>query len=66
MKVVQLQTENPVVIEERARDGTSADLGTEIPMQSASRDIWDKKYRLKSKTGETLDQDIAGDRKSVV
>ena len=32
----------------------------EIPLQPASLDIWDKKYRLKSKTGEILDQDING------
>jgi len=32
----------------------------EIPLQPASYDIWDKKYRLKSKTGEILDQDIQG------
>ncbi len=30
----------------------------EIPLQSASVDIWDKKYRLKSKSGDALDQDI--------
>ncbi|MEK7717833.1 MAG: ribonucleotide reductase N-terminal alpha domain-containing protein, partial [Pseudomonadota bacterium] len=41
-------------------DGASTDLRTEISIQSASLDIWDKKYRLKSKTGEVLDQDIAG------
>ena len=46
MKVVQLQAQDPVV--------------TEISIQPASLDIWDKKYRLKSKTGEVLDQDIAG------
>jgi ribonucleoside-diphosphate reductase alpha chain len=46
MKVVQLQTHYPAV--------------TEIPIQPASLDIWDKKYRLKSKTGEVIDQDIAG------
>src|SRR3989344_2821291 len=46
MKVVQLQAQNPVV--------------SEIPVQPSSLDIWDKKYRLKSKTGEVLDQDIAG------
>ena len=33
---------------------------TEIPLQPASYDIWDKKYRLKAKTGEILDQDIEG------
>ena len=32
----------------------------EIPLQAASYDIWDKKYRLKAKTGEILDQDIQG------
>lgn len=29
-----------------------------IEFQSASLDIWDKKYRLKSKQGENIDQDI--------
>ena len=28
----------------------------EIPFQDASLDIWDKKYRLKSKSGEIIDQ----------
>lgn len=28
---------------------------SEIPLQDASWDIWDKKYRLKSKSGEVLD-----------
>ena len=31
-----------------------------IPMQPASQDIWDKKYRLKSKAGEAIDADIDG------
>jgi len=30
----------------------------DIPIQAASLDIWDKKYRLKSKTGEIIDQSI--------
>jgi len=30
----------------------------EIPLQEASFDIWDKKYRLKSKTGEVIDATI--------
>ena len=30
----------------------------EIPFQAASLDIWDKKYRLKSKTGEVIDESI--------
>ncbi|WP_036139911.1 adenosylcobalamin-dependent ribonucleoside-diphosphate reductase [Aerolutibacter daejeonensis] len=32
----------------------------DIPMQPASTDIWDKKYRLKTKTGEAIDADIDG------
>lgn len=32
----------------------------EIPMQPASWDIWDKKYRLKTKQGEAVDADIDG------
>ncbi len=31
---------------------------TEIPLQKASQDIWDKKYRLKTKTGEVVDATI--------
>ncbi|UYK85361.1 ribonucleoside-diphosphate reductase [Xanthomonas sacchari] len=31
-----------------------------IPMQPASQDIWDKKYRLKTKQGDPLDADIDG------
>lgn len=30
----------------------------EVPMQPASMDIWDKKYRLKTRTGEDLDPTI--------
>jgi len=32
----------------------------EVPFQEASLDIWDTKYRLKSKTGEAVDNDIDG------
>src|SRR5574338_931535 len=38
--------------------GTNSE--AEIPMQPASVDIWDKKYRLKTKQGEALDADIDG------
>jgi len=38
----------------KASDKTSMD----IPMQPASQDIWDKKYRLKSKAGDPVDADI--------
>ncbi|HHH35848.1 MAG TPA: adenosylcobalamin-dependent ribonucleoside-diphosphate reductase [Gammaproteobacteria bacterium] len=31
---------------------------TDIPLQPASQDIWDKKYRLKSKDGRCIDQTI--------
>ena len=30
----------------------------EIEFQEASLDIWDKKYRLKSKSGEIIDETI--------
>ena len=36
---------------------TVADVGV-IPMQPASWDIWDKKYRLKNKQGKPIDLDI--------
>ncbi len=32
----------------------------EIPFQPASQDIWDKKYRLKSKDGGIIDKDMDG------
>ncbi len=32
----------------------------EIPMQPASQDIWEKKYRLTSKQGDAVDADIDG------
>ncbi len=32
----------------------------DIPMQPASADIWDKKYRLKTKAGDAVDPDIDG------
>lgn len=38
---------------------------TEIPFQEASMDIWDKKYRLKSKDGENVDVDIESTYKRV-
>ncbi|KGI78837.1 NrdJa [Oleiagrimonas soli] len=31
---------------------------TAIPLQPASQDIWDKKYRLKTKTGEPVDVEV--------
>jgi ribonucleoside-diphosphate reductase alpha chain len=32
----------------------------DIPLQAASQEIWDKKYRLKSRSGEVVDVDIDG------
>ncbi|MCR6686660.1 adenosylcobalamin-dependent ribonucleoside-diphosphate reductase [Pseudoxanthomonas sp.] len=43
---------------EVVQDNTKA--GGEIPLQPASQDIWDKKYRLKTKQGVALDADIDG------
>ncbi|MDP3087886.1 MAG: adenosylcobalamin-dependent ribonucleoside-diphosphate reductase [Methylotenera sp.] len=36
----------------------NSDAEKEIPMQPVSLDIWDKKYRLKTKTGEYVDADM--------
>ncbi|KAF1686701.1 ribonucleoside-diphosphate reductase, adenosylcobalamin-dependent [Pseudoxanthomonas broegbernensis] len=43
---------------EVVQDNTKA--SGEIPLQPASQDIWDKKYRLKTKAGVPLDADIDG------
>ena len=37
---------------------TNRDAAVEIPLQPASYDIWDKKYRLKAKSGEPVDATI--------
>ncbi|MFQ5410560.1 MAG: ribonucleotide reductase N-terminal alpha domain-containing protein, partial [Anaerolineales bacterium] len=42
----------------KARSFDVADSGAAIPLQSASYDIWDKKYRLKRKHGTDVDQSI--------
>jgi ribonucleoside-diphosphate reductase alpha chain len=41
-----------------ARLKVVSDAAATIPLQEASLDIWDKKYRLKSKDGKVIDQDI--------
>ncbi|MCK4951099.1 MAG: ribonucleoside-diphosphate reductase, adenosylcobalamin-dependent, partial [Gammaproteobacteria bacterium] len=38
---------------------------TDIPFQNTSMDIWDKKYRLKSKDGVVVDQDMDATYKRV-
>ena len=37
---------------------TDADVMTDIPLQDASADIWDTKYRLKTKSGDAIDGSI--------
>ncbi|MCO5055192.1 adenosylcobalamin-dependent ribonucleoside-diphosphate reductase [Thermomonas sp.] len=45
----------------RARlEAVATEANQDIPMQPASVDIWDKKYRLKTKRGVALDADIDG------
>jgi len=46
-------------IDTQAKDVMSkSEDAVEIPVQSVSLDIWDKKYRLKTKTGEHVDKDM--------
>jgi len=42
-----------------------SDKNPEVPMQTASIEIWDQKYRLKTKDGTILDRDIDGTWKRV-
>ena len=46
-------------------EAVATDAKQDIPMQPASLDIWDKKYRLKTKQGTPLDADIDGTYKRV-
>ncbi len=39
-------------------EAIATEAAAEIPMQPASWDIWDKKYRLKTKQGDDVDGDI--------
>ncbi|MCE7032033.1 adenosylcobalamin-dependent ribonucleoside-diphosphate reductase [Lysobacter sp. GX 14042] len=39
-------------------EAVKMDTVKDIPLQPASLDIWDKKYRLKTKSGEAVDEDI--------
>jgi len=54
MKAVQLQEETAAQKTKPAARETTR----EIPLQPASYDIWDKKYRLKTKTGQPVDESI--------
>ena len=51
MSTVRLEAVKTVTAEQARLNG-------EIPMQPASQDIWDKKYRLKTKSGQAVDADI--------
>ncbi|WP_119717114.1 adenosylcobalamin-dependent ribonucleoside-diphosphate reductase [Cognatilysobacter tabacisoli] len=51
MSTVRLEAVKMTTVEQARPDG-------DIPMQPASQDIWDKKYRLKTKSGEAVDADI--------
>ncbi len=53
MKTAQLRSVSANSTDDSAKDGAQA-----VLFQSASLDIWDKKYRLKSKDGENIDQTI--------
>ncbi len=46
-------------------EAVTTDAKQDIPMQATSLDIWDKKYRLKTKQGEPLDAEIDGTYKRV-
>ncbi|MDI1254059.1 adenosylcobalamin-dependent ribonucleoside-diphosphate reductase [Thermomonas sp.] len=46
-------------------EAVATDPKQDIPMQPTSLDIWDKKYRLKTKQGAPLDADIDGTYKRV-
>src|SRR5437867_346089 len=50
MSIVRLETVK--------RNDLELDAAQGIAMQPASYDIWDKKYRLKSKQGESIDASI--------
>ena len=54
MSTVRLEAVKNPPAGNQEQDGMAA----EIPMQPASTDIWDKKYRLKTKQGAAIDEDI--------
>jgi ribonucleoside-diphosphate reductase alpha chain len=58
MSTVRLEAVKTDMSQATTSDNTGAD--RDIPMQPASTDIWDKKYRLKTKSGVAIDADIDG------
>ncbi|GAA4854759.1 adenosylcobalamin-dependent ribonucleoside-diphosphate reductase [Luteimonas vadosa] len=59
MSTARLEAVKKVVddTDDGAQGAATRDL---VPMQPASADIWDKKYRLKTKAGDPVDPDIDG------
>jgi len=53
MNLAEIKEDNTVPI------STHEHAAAVIPMQAASEDIWDKKYRLKDKNGDAVDHSIA-------
>ena len=43
---------------QKSSEGTAMENAKQIPIQSVSLDIWDKKYCLKTKTGEHVDKSM--------
>ncbi len=59
MKYIRINGEHKRMTKVVAIDGKSkADMPLDIPLQSASLDIWDKKYRLKSREGTDVDTSL--------
>ncbi len=54
-----------VAIESKIESKLQQDSDSEIALQEASLDIWEKKYRLKSREGENVDVDLDGTYKRV-
>jgi ribonucleoside-diphosphate reductase alpha chain len=47
-----------VKLSDQGEREVSGEPTNQVPMQPVSTDIWDKKYRLKTKQGQPIDQDI--------
>ena len=60
MSTVRLEAVKQAMADTDGKAGGDAALDAQVPMQPASLDIWDKKYRLKTKQGEAVDADIDG------
>ena len=54
-----------VAIESKIESNLPLNSGSDIALQEASLDIWEKKYQLKSREGEHVDVDLDGTYKRV-